>query len=121
MSSDTQKLKKIIKSSILPILSFTLFLGTVSYFNSQSYGLALEYNGEQIATVSHEEVYEKATHMVMDQLTADGKSKVESKYSQIKLVPVNNADCCESPSEIKNKIIENSQDIFAVYFHQLFV
>ncbi len=112
MNSDNKKLKKIVKNSILPVLSFTLFLGTVCYLNSQNYGLALEYNGEQIATVSHEEVYEKANHMIMDQLTADGKSKVESKYSQIKLVPVNSADCCESPSEIKNKIIENSQDIF---------
>lgn len=112
MSSDTQKLKKAVKNSILPVLSCTLFLATVSYFNSQNYGLALEYNGEQIATVSHEEVYEKANHMIMDQLTPDGKSKVESKYSQIKIVPVNSGECCESPSEIKNKIIENSQDIF---------
>lgn len=112
MSSDTQKLKKIVKNSILPVLSFTLFLATVSYLNNQNYGLALEYNGEQIATVSHEEVYEKANHMIMDQLTQSGKSKVETKHSQIKIVPVDSSKCCESPSEIKNKIIENSQDIF---------
>ena len=112
MSSNTQKLKKIVKNSILPVLSFTAFLATVIALNNQSYGLVLEYNGEQIATVSHEEIYEKANHMVMDQLTPTGKSKVESKCSQIKIVPVNSAECCESPSEIKNKIIENSQDIF---------
>ncbi|MDO4199593.1 MAG: M23 family metallopeptidase [Clostridia bacterium] len=112
MSQNTQKLKKIIKNSILPVLSFTLFLGTVSYLNNQNYGLALEYNGKQIATLSHEDVFEKAHHMVVDQLTQSGKSKVESKYSQIKIVPVKSSECCESPSEIKNKIIENSQDIF---------
>ncbi len=112
MSSDTQKLKKVVKNSILPVLSCTFFLATVSYFNNQNYGLALEYNGEQIATVSREEIYEKANHMIMDQLTPDEKSKVESKYSQIKIVPINAEECCESPSEIKNKIIENSQDIF---------
>lgn len=113
MGSNNQKLKKIIKNSILPILSFTLFLGTVSYLNNQCYGLALKYDGEQIATVSHEQVYEKANHMIMDQLTESGKSKVESKNSKIEIVPVSSEECCESPSEIKNKIIENSQDIFA--------
>lgn len=105
-------IKKIIKKSTFPLLSIGIFLGTVCYLNNQNYGLALEYNGKNIANVSSEDVYEKANHMVRDQLTPDGKSKVESATSQLKVVPISKKECCESPSEIKNKIIENSQDMF---------
>lgn len=123
MSKETQKLKemnkyknfilrKIIKKSAFPVFSLALFSGTVFYWNNQNYGLALEYNGKNIVNVTSEDIYEKATHMVKDQLTSDGKLQVENANSQLKIVPISKDDCCESPNEVKNKIIENSKEIF---------
>lgn len=104
--------KKIVKKSIFPLLSFTFFAGTVFFWSNQNYGLALEYNGEKIATVPTGDVYEKASRMVRDQLASSAKSKVENKSSQIKVILVNSDECCSSPSDVKNKIIESSQDAF---------
>lgn len=120
MSKKTQKvnnfrnsiLRKIIKKSAFPIFSIALFSGTVFYWNNQNYGLALEYNGKNIANVTSEDIYEKANHMVKDQLTSDGKLRVENTHSQLKIIPISKEACCESPNEVKNKIIENSKEIF---------
>lgn len=123
MSTETQKLKemnkhkdftlrKIIKKSAFPVFSLALFSGTVFYWNNQNYGLALEYNGKNIVNVTSEDIYEKATHMVKDQLTSDGKLRVENAQPQLKIVPISKDDCCESPNEVKNRIIENSKEIF---------
>lgn len=105
--------KKIIKNSIFPLSAIALFSATVFYWNTQSYGLALEYNGQKIATVSNEEVYEKANHMILDQLSVNDKSKVENTSAQLKITPINKKECCESPNEVKNKIIEQSQEVIS--------
>ncbi len=111
--SRTAYRKKIIKNSIFPLSAIALFCMTVFYWNNQSYGLALEYNGQKIATVPNEEVYEKANHMILDQLNSNDKSKVESKSAQLKITPVSKKECCESPNEVKNKIIEKSQEVIS--------
>ncbi len=106
--------KKIIKNSILPILASAIFfLITVLYFNNQNYGLALEYDGKQIATVPNEEVYEKANRMILDQINPNDESKVKCASAQLKIAPVKKQVCCESPKEVKDKIIEKSQKIIS--------
>ncbi len=108
--------KKLVKNSMFPLSAIALFCATVFYWNNQNYGLALEYNGQKIATVPNEEVYEKANHMILDQLNSNDKSKVENTAAQIKITPVSKKECCESPHEVKNKIIEKSQEVITEGF-----
>lgn len=107
------KIKHLIKKSFLPITSVVLFGLTVFYWNNQNYGLALEYNGKEIATVSNEEIYLKASEMLNDQLAPEFKNKVENSSPNLKLIAVSKNKCCESPKDIKEKIIEKSSDEFS--------
>ncbi len=108
--------KKIIKNSIFPISALAVFATTVFYLNNQSYGLALEYQGKTIATVANSEVYEKANHMIINQLSCEDKSIIENADTQLKITAVDKHKCCESASEVRNKIIEGSQDIISEGF-----
>lgn len=104
-------LKKVIKNSIFPISTIALFGITVFYWNNQDYGLALEYHGQTVATMSNDKVYEQANHMIIDQLLPEDKSKIGTYPAQIKITPVNKVNCCESPSKIKDEIIKRSKEI----------
>lgn len=105
--------KNAIKKSILPLSAFALFVTTVTCLNNQNYGLALEYKGQTVATVASEKVYNEANDMIIDQLSSSDKAKAKAKEAkaQVKLAPVSKEQCCESPDEVKNKIIEKSQDV----------
>lgn len=105
-------LKKAIKKAVFPASAIALFGITVFYWNNQNYGLALEYQGQTIATMSNDKVYEQANHMIIDQLDSDDKSKLKTSSSQIKITPVaNKAECCESPAQIKDTIIKQSSEV----------
>lgn len=107
------KLKHLIKKSLLPVTSVILFGLTVIYWNNQNYGLALEYNGKEIATVPNEKVYSEASKMLTAQLEPEFKNKVENNPPNLKLIAVNKRTCCESPKDITEKIIEESSDEFS--------
>ena len=102
------KIKHLLKKSFLPITSVALFGLTVFYWNNQNYGLALEYNGKEIATVSNEEIYLKASEMLNNQLAPEYKRKLENSSPNLKLIAVNKSKCCESPKDIEEKIIKKS-------------
>ena len=107
------KIKHLIKKSLLPLTSVTLFGLTVFYWNNQNYGLALEYNGEEIATVSNETIYLQASEMLTNQLTPTFKSKIENNSPNLKVMAVSKDKCCTSPKDIKEKIIEKSSNEFS--------
>lgn len=103
----------VIRTGLIPLSAIALFGATIFYWNSRSYGLTLECQGTPIATISNEAVYEKANDMIRDQLSSKDKSEINNTNTQIKVSPINTSECCESPSEIKDKIIEKSQSIIA--------
>jgi len=104
------KIKRLIKKSLLPITSVTLFGLTVFYWNNQNYGLALEYNGKEIATVPNEAIYLKANKMLTNKLEPKFKNKIENNSPNLKLIATSKTNCCESPNDIKEKIIEKSSN-----------
>ncbi len=124
-SKKSDFLKKIVKKSIFPISTIALFAVTVCYWNNQNYGLALEYQGQTVVTMSNDKVYEQANHMIIDQLNSEDKSKIETSKSTLKITPVSKSECCESPVQIKDKIIEQSQEIinegYGVYVNKKLV
>ena len=108
-----------LKKVFLPISAVSLFMLTISYWNNTNYGLALEYNGQQIAKVSDEKVYEKAENLIRSQVSLREKHKINKVNPQIKIAPVSQEECCKQPEVIKDKIIESSNEIlnpgFCVY------
>ncbi len=102
---------KFIKTGLIPLSSVAIFGATMHHLNNQSYGLTLECQGTPIATVSNETVYEKANDMIRDQLSSKNKSEIKNTNTQVKISPINKTECCESPSEVKDKIIQKSQEI----------
>lgn len=98
------------KSALLPVSAFLIFSVTIIHCNATNYGITLECNGQSIATVSNEEVYEKANKMIVKQSTQNNEKQTKPTVTQIKIAPVKHKNCCEDPDEVKNKIIENSQN-----------
>lgn len=104
---------RLIKTGLIPLAAIASFGLTMFYWNNQSYGLTLECQGTPIATISDESVYEKANDMIRDQLGSKNKSEIKNTDTHVKVSPINKSECCKSPSEIKDKIIEKSQGIIA--------
>lgn len=108
-----------IKKFSFPVVTSLIFMATVLYWNNQNYGLALEYNGQQIATVNHERVYEEAEQLIRNQTPLNEKHKISKANTKLKVSTVEKKECCEKPETVKNKIIENSGESlksgFAVY------
>ncbi len=105
--------KSFLKKISLPLTTSFLFAATVIYWNSKTFGLALEYNGQQIATVQREEVYEKAKEMIRSQTPVAEKHRISNATPHIKIAEVEKNKCIEKPEEIKDKIIEKSSEILA--------
>lgn len=105
--------KSFLKKISLPLTTSFLFAATVIYWNSRTFGLALEYNGQQIATVQREEVYEKAKEMIRSQTPVAEKHRISNATPHIKIAEVEKNKCIEKPEEIKDKIIEKSSEILA--------
>lgn len=103
----------LIKKGLLPLTSIAFFGLTVFYWNNQNYGLALEYDGKEIATVPNEGIYRKASEMLTNQLDPKFKNVVENNSPNLKLIATNKTKCCESPKDVKKKIIEKSSDEFS--------
>ena len=101
---------KLNKKSIVPLAAAALFGITVCYWNSQNYALALECNGRVIAAVENDAVYEQANHMIMGQLAPNSKAAAEVVQTEVKLASVSKKECCASPNEVRNKIIEQSNE-----------
>ena len=101
---------KFIKKSALLVSSAASFFATALYLNSQSYGLAIEYDGQVIATVQNDKIYEEANSMAVGQLNKNTNNITKLSSTQIKLTPVNRDESCNSSDDVKNKIIEKSQE-----------
>ncbi len=111
--SSKNSIQLILKKSILPISAFTLFATTVYYWNTKTYGLSLECNGQHIATVADGKVYEEATHLIRNQVLPSEKFKVHTVESKIKITPVSFDECCMQPETVKNKLVEQLNEILS--------
>ena len=106
-----EKILNILKKSATPISSAILFGLTIMYWNGQNYGLALEYNGKQIAAITDEKVLEEASKMISDQIPAEKREITGNVTPKMKLTPIVKRNCASSPLELKEKLIEKSNEI----------
>ena len=72
-----------IKKSMPLMFSATSFLATALYLNNQNYGLAIEYDGQIIATVQNDKIYEEANSMAVDQLNKNTNNVTKLSSNKI--------------------------------------
>lgn len=117
-----KQIVSILKKSVAPISSAVLFGLTIMYWNGQNYGLALEYNGKQIAAVTNDKIVEEANKMISDQIPAEKKETTGNVTPKMKLTPIVKRKCSASPTELKEKLIEKSNEIitegYGVYVNE---
>ena len=92
-----------------PVATITIMLCTISYWNNLDYGLALAYDGEEIATIQDERTFEEANQMVNQKLIYNGEE--DSGFGSIptyKLVV--SSSRYDSSVDVRDKIIEQSKD-----------
>ena len=66
-----------------PLCALVLLFFTVQYWNSLNYGLVLTYDGQEIATIQNETVFEQATEMVNQRMIHD----VEGEDAKVEITP----------------------------------
>ena len=96
---------------VLPITAIAILFGTVSYWNNLNYGLVLACDGEEIATIENESVFEQANQMVNQRLVYDSVVKSNETFEIVptyKLAAVS-TDKYSSPSTVCDKIIQQSK------------
>lgn len=86
----------------MPMLSISFFILTVFYWNNQNYGLALSYDGKEIATIQSEETYEKVNQMIKQHSSEKCLHPPEYKLTVV------DTPACSSAFDVKNKIIAQS-------------
>lgn len=60
---------------LAPLGALALLVFTVQYWNNLNYGLVLTYDGQEIATIQSESVFEQATEMVNQRMIHDVKGE----------------------------------------------
>lgn len=102
-----------------PVLSVILLILTVQYWGHLNYGLILENNGEQIATIQDESIYEAATQMVNQRMVHDSaKSDVKIQYApNFRLSVINGLYStaglvCDKLIQQSNGIIEEASGLY---------
>lgn len=66
-----------------PLGALVLLIFTIQYWNSLNYGLVLTYDGQEIATIQDENIFEQATEMVNQRMIHD----VEGEDTQVEITP----------------------------------
>ena len=103
----------------LPVVSILILLFTVRYWSGLNYGLILESNGEQIAAIPNESIYERATEMVNERMvhdTAEEEAKLDYEPT-FRLSVVNEGYAtasyvCDKLIEQSNGIIEEASGLY---------
>lgn len=66
-----------------PLTALVLLMFTIQYWSSLNYGLVLTYDGQEIATIQNENVFEQATEMVNQRMIHD----VEGEDAKVDITP----------------------------------
>lgn len=97
---------------VAPAAAILILITTVQHWNSLDYGLTLSYNGQQVATIQNEKIYEQATEMVNQRMVHG----TESQSAAVKATPafqlsVVSPASYSSVNNVCNQIIQQSNGI----------
>lgn len=97
---------------VAPVASILILLATVQHWNGLNYGLNLSYDGQQVATIQNEKVFEQATAMVSQRMVHSADSQTtELKATPCFQLSVVSPASYSSVNTVCNRIIQQSDDI----------
>lgn len=94
-----------------PIAGLIILFATVGYWTNLNFGLVLQYNGEEIATIQSEDVYEKASEMVNQRLVYDTATTTELNITPSFALTIVDSERYANPSAVCDKLIRQSNEI----------
>ena len=109
---------------ICPAAALLLLLSTISYYNSQTYGIIVEYQGTQLGLVESEDAYGQAEEVLQSRIVyADNSEKVVSTPT-FTLTRVSDESDFSTPEEVCDNLIaisgEMVQTLSGLYINNLF-
>ncbi len=97
---------------LAPAGAIVLLFLTVKYWTGLNYGLVLSYDGQQVATIQNEKIYEQATEMVSQRMVHDTvASDIGVKYTPSFQLSVVDPSKYSPVSFVCDKIIQQSNGI----------
>lgn len=93
-----------------PVAAIAVLAVTIQFWSSQNYGLALEYEGQQIGYIQNESVLGQATEMVSQRIVGEVKAADISATPTFSLSVVD-SEKYATASNVCDKIIEASNDV----------
>ncbi len=95
-----------------PAVAVFFLIVTIQHWNSLNYGLVLSYDGQAVATIQNEKVFEQATEMVSQRMVHDTASSNNGmKFTPTFQLSVVNAGSYVPVSDVCDKIIQRSNGI----------
>lgn len=96
----------------LPVAAAFVLLFTVRYWSGLTFGLVLEYDGQQLGYITDESVYDKAATMAVERVNnTDNSFKVE-RTPKLTIAVVNQKDKLDETS-LCDEILRSSSDSIA--------
>jgi murein DD-endopeptidase MepM/ murein hydrolase activator NlpD len=97
---------------LAPVGAIILLTMTVRYWTGLNYGLVLSYDGQEVATIQNEKVFEQATEMVSQRMVHDTvASDTGVKFTPAFQLAVVNTNSYSPVSLVCDKIIQQSNGI----------
>lgn len=97
---------------VAPVAAVFILVTTIQHWNGLNYGLTLSYNGQAVATIQNEKVFEQATEMVSQRMVHNtAGSNSEIKFTPTFQLSVVDAASYSSVNKVCNQIIQQSNGI----------
>jgi len=95
-----------------PVAAVLFLIMTIQHWNNLNYGLILSYDGQAVATIQNEKVFEQATEMVSQRMVHDtAASDTGMKFTPAFQLSVVDTDSYAPVSNVCDKIIQQSNGI----------
>ena len=98
---------------LLPLLAAFILYGTVNYWSDVTFGLAVEYQGQEMGYISDETIFASGADMASDRIISTGESKFQVQRTPRLTLAVVKKDAFLSENEICDKILKTSGDEIA--------
>ena len=98
---------------VLPFMAILVLIGTVWFWNQQTWGLYLDYGDEEPAIVQDEGVFEKASEMMNQRMTYDTAAETDMNLHASYRLGIVAQSAFENPSEICDRLIQVSDDVIS--------
>lgn len=95
----------------LPCLALLFLAGTIWFWNQQSFGLYLDYGGDQVVAVEDEGVFDTASEMMNQRMLYDTAVEADTQINAVYQLGIVQPDYFESATVICDRLIQQSDDV----------